>query len=76
MIEIVEDEEVSPFSSNTDSDNDHANNNAISDQFVSENDVAITEQDQNNSEQSSQNQELEEVAEADYASEGADIDNS
>lgn len=71
VIEIVEDEEASqddevrPIASNTDSVNDPANNNAISDQVVvSDNDVAHTEQDQNISEQSSLNPEEQEVTEA------------
>ena len=72
VIEIVEDEEASqddevrPIASNTDSVNDPANNNGISDQVVvSDNDVAYTEQDQNISEQSSLNPEEQEVTEAD-----------
>jgi len=71
VIEIVEyeeasqDDEVRPIASNTDSVNDPANNNAISDQVVvSDNDVAYTEQDQNISEQSSLNPEEQEVTEA------------
>lgn len=70
VIEIIEDEEASqddevrPITSNTESVNDPANNNAVTDQIVSENDVAPTEQDQNISEQSFQNLEEQEDAEA------------